>query len=191
MLGRAAFSEPPAPIKVTPSVVVPAPAQPQSLGERLQGIARRGLADNQHDRTRAKTMVLSAIRHDPNMLWEFFAPFQDAAINALFHRVAPEPARLPPRQPECRPAPLRPRPVAAMVAAAGVAAQSLLDTFKIGGRPVGDVTPKVANAWALQNERNARFVRLLTANLPTDQPIRKFRSAEDAQRCLAEANDHD
>lgn len=57
---------------------------------------------------------------------------------------------------------------------------SRLDTFVINGQKIGDLTTAEANAWAGSRERDARFVRLLTANLPPDRPIREFRSGEDA-----------
>jgi len=58
---------------------------------------------------------------------------------------------------------------------------SVLDTFKANGRPIGDMTVTEAIAWAATRERDGRFVRMLTANLPPDLPIRKFRTGEEAQ----------
>ena len=72
--------------------------------------------------------------------------------------------------------------VDAMVARAAVVQQSLLDTYKLDGKPIGDCTPTMANHWALKHERDARFIRLLTAGLPEDTPIRVHRRAEDTQR---------
>lgn len=51
---------------------------------------------------------------------------------------------------------------------------SKLDTFIINGQKIGDLTPEEANGWAASRERDARFVRLLTANLPPNRPIREF-----------------
>jgi hypothetical protein len=59
--------------------------------------------------------------------------------------------------------------------------QSLLDTFRIElpaayGRmsiPIGDCTPKEAMSWVGATERDIKFVRLLTQNLPPDEKIRK------------------
>ena len=76
----------------------------------------------------------------------------------------------------------------AMTAVAEVARLSLLDTFKINGRPIGDLTPAEALRWAGARERDARFVRLLTANLPDDTPIRKHRRAEDTQALYEQAS---
>jgi hypothetical protein len=82
-----------------------------------------------------------------------------------------------------------PRPTAAAGAAAiaNVTRLSLLDTFKVNGQPLGDVTSLEANAWAASRERDARFVRLLTENLPPDQPIKKYRTPDDAQALYAQA----
>lgn len=57
---------------------------------------------------------------------------------------------------------------------------SRLDTFKINGRPIGECTAAEANGWASSRERDARFVRMLTANLPPGRPIKEFVRGEDA-----------
>jgi hypothetical protein len=64
---------------------------------------------------------------------------------------------------------------------------SKLDTFLINGQKIGDVTASEAVAWAGSRDRDVRFVRLLTANLPPDRPIREFVSAEDADTLYASA----
>ncbi len=88
------------------------------------------------------------------------------------------------------PIPIRPtaaRGITGMAAVAKVAALSLLDTFKVEGAPIGDLTPNQANTWATKSERGARFVRMLTANLPPNLPIRKYRTAEEAALIYAQA----
>ena len=82
-----------------------------------------------------------------------------------------------------------PRPSAAAGAAAlaNVTRLSLLDTFKVNGQPIGEVTSAEANAWAGSRERDARFVRLLTANLPPTEPIKKYRTADEANALYAQA----
>jgi len=64
---------------------------------------------------------------------------------------------------------------------------SLLDTFKVNGQSIGDLTSAEAVKWAGSRERDARFVRLLTANLPPDQLIKKYRTGEDAAALYAQA----
>lgn len=71
-------------------------------------------------------------------------------------------------------------PQKAMASVAAVARLSLLDTFKINGRSIGDLTAAEANDWASSRTRDVRFVRLLTTGLPLDKPIRKFRTGDEA-----------
>lgn len=66
-------------------------------------------------------------------------------------------------------------------------AASLLDTFIVNGQPIGRLTPREALGWAGARERDARFVRLLCANLPPDGTIAAFRTADDAARIYAMA----
>ena len=67
---------------------------------------------------------------------------------------------------------------------------SRLDTMVINGCKIGDLTPEEANAWAGSRERDIRFIRLLTANLPPNRPIREFIRGDEAdalyQRAEAE-----
>lgn len=77
--------------------------------------------------------------------------------------------------------------MAGAAAVSAVARLSLLDTFKVNGQPIGDLTPAEANKWADSRERDSRFVRLLTANLPQDQPIKKYRTPDEAQALYAQA----
>lgn len=87
-------------------------------------------------------------------------------------------------------------PVVAAKMMANVIRLSLLDTFKVeltgqGGSkvvPLGDCRASEAKSWAGLRERDVRFIRLLTDNLPDDQPIRRYRSAEDVEKIYAEAN---
>ena len=75
-----------------------------------------------------------------------------------------------------------------MDAVAAVARLSLLDTFKVNGRSIGDLTVEEAVRWAGARERDARFVRLLTANLPANTPIRKFRTGDEVQAIYEQAS---
>ena len=93
------------------------------------------------------------------------------------------------------PAPRRPsiteiadRQAAAMAAKMAMHVRlSKLDTFVANGQKIGDLTASEATRWAGARERDARFVRLLTANLPPDRPIREFVSAEEADKIYAAA----
>jgi hypothetical protein len=64
---------------------------------------------------------------------------------------------------------------------------SKLDDFMVNGQPIGDLTPEEANGWAASRERDARFVRLLTAGLPAGRPIRQFRKGDEADKLYAAA----
>ncbi len=66
---------------------------------------------------------------------------------------------------------------------------SLLDTFRIDGRPIGDLTPNQARTWARKSSIPPRFVILLTANLPVNDPIRKHRRAEDTEAIWKQAEE--
>lgn len=81
-----------------------------------------------------------------------------------------------------------PIPRSGMDAVAAVTRLSLLDTFKINGQPIGKVTSSEALRWAGSRERDARFVRLLTANLPPERPIGEFRTPEDTQAIYEQAS---
>lgn len=92
---------------------------------------------------------------------------------------------------ESRATPARPYSRDAVGAVAAVARLSLLDTFLANGQPIGNLTPDEANRWAGSRERDARFVRMLTANLPPNQPIRKYRTADEAAALYAQAETAD
>lgn len=64
---------------------------------------------------------------------------------------------------------------------------SKLDDFMVNGQPIGDLTPEEANGWASSRERDARFVRLLTAGLPPGRPIRLSRKGDEADKLYAAA----
>lgn len=66
---------------------------------------------------------------------------------------------------------------------------SKLDDFYINGRKIGDVTPDEADSFAASRERDARFIRLLTAGLPRglSKPIREYRTAEESDTLFVQA----
>jgi hypothetical protein len=82
-------------------------------------------------------------------------------------------------------------PGAGARAVAAVVRLSLLDTFRINGQPLGDVTPAEARLWAeargRQARRDARFIELIIAGLPDGMPIRRFRRDDEAQAAFAQA----
>lgn len=173
---------------------------------RLQEVALAAIKQSPRNWDGAKDALYKLVRKDPDLLWEMFQPYRAAAAQKLLteaasqyraEELAKESVRAFPRREggagqvdvadqksDARPT----RKSAASIAAiAPVAQASLLDTFRVNGRPIGDLTAQEAGKWALSRERDARFVRLLTANLPPDMPIRKFRTAEDAAEIYAQA----
>jgi hypothetical protein len=175
-----------------------------SAAERLANIARKAVAASPRNWDAAKAAFWREVQGDPVLLWELLAPYRHRAADPYL-AVAAQQAR---QAAEHRSgggqrrsdnhsldAPSAPQPGASRSAAATNADQklgeltklSLLDTFKINGRPIGDLTPPEAIGWAGARERDARFVRLLTANLPPDHPIKKFRTGDDAAACYAQA----
>lgn len=109
----------------------------------------------------------------------------------------------PPSHPHIRPVPARPpevRPTAAQsrspteatfAAATDLIRRSVLDTFLIDGKPIGDCTSREANAYADKHVRRNRFIRLLTQNLPPDDPIKKHRDPDLADRLCEEVGAKD
>lgn len=171
---------------------------------RLREVAMAAVIQSPRNWDGAKDLFYKAIKHDAELLWALFAPHRNAAMLALLSEVNSErhrSGRL--RDPGHEARVERPALSASTVArpstaarpstqdvaraAARVAVLTVLDTFKIDGTPIGDVTPAMANRWAGSREQDARFVRLLTQNLPPDQPIRQFRTAADATAMLAQA----
>jgi hypothetical protein len=169
-----------------PSHFTPKPEKPADHG-RLRGVAMNALTKHPRNWDAAKDSFLAVVRKDPELLWALFEKQRNAAIQQLLTEVAEErhqagrPIRM-------EPAIEQPRPAAPKsTAVARLAQRTLLDTFKINGKPVGDLTPAEANQWAGAQERDARFVRLLTQNLPPDLPIRKFRTGDEAVALYAQA----
>lgn len=78
-----------------------------------------------------------------------------------------------------RPAPSRQQQQDAQSAAARTRIAVLtritaLDQIIVNGRKLGDVTPPEALSYASRHEREARFIRMITANLPQDRTIRSM-----------------
>lgn len=71
---------------------------------------------------------------------------------------------------------------------ADVVRWSMLDSFPINGRKLGDCTPQEAEKWAGSRERDARFVKLVIANLPANEPIRKYRRPDEVDAMYEEAS---
>lgn len=170
---------------------------------RLHEAAMNAVKQSPRNWDGARDALLKAVRADAALMWELFAPYRNQALQAALTAAAAELRRqeMPRREPGLRGAGhraddhhttgARPSPIsaAAISAVSGAAAASLLDTFTVNGRPIGDLTAREASQWAGARERDARFVRLLTDNLPAGDVIRKWRTGEDAARMYAIAED--
>lgn len=164
---------------------------------RLRAVVADALKASPRNWDGAKDAVYKAVRDDAGLLWELFAPYRSQAVQVLLAEVGAELRQL--EVPRAAVVPSAPghrsnanqngnARRAAMDAVAAVARRSLLDTFKINGQSIGDVTAAEANRWAASQKRNVRFVQLLAANLPEDAPIRKFRTAEEATAIYEQAS---
>lgn len=175
------------------TAVASAEARTDPLWPKLKEIAVEALKINPRNWDGAKDAVYRAVRNDAALLWALFEPYRALAVQKLLSdaarelREAAQAVQEMDRGPSARREPEKERSRAGQQAVAAVARLSLLDTFKINSRPIGDCTPEEANGWASSRERDARFVRLLTANLPPGQPIRKYRRAEDTQEIYERA----
>lgn len=171
---------------------------------RLDQVAKEALRASPRNWDGAKDALYSRVRNDAELLWQMFAPYRNQAVQLLLTQAAAELRELErPKDMRADPSasgqrcndsqlpPARRAPQQAMDAVAAVARLSLLDTFTVNGKPIGDLTASEANRWASSRERDARFVRLLTANLPPDAPIRKFRTGEDTQAIYEQASQED
>ncbi len=159
--------------------------------DRLRVIARVCLTDNK-TWDGAKDAFFKAVRGDAGLLWVLFAGQRLHVVQALLTEVSAAmrvPAGAAPKVAPDSKAVIKDDTAyrnAALASRSNMAKKSLLDTFRVGGRAIGDVTPEVARKWAAAKRVDAAFVDALTANLPPTEPIRKHRSADDTQKIFDE-----
>lgn len=168
--------------------------------DRLAEVAQDAVTLHPRDWSAAKRWFWDQISGDAALLAELFEPYRNEAAQIALARAskaarssddrAGHPAS-DDQRPNARPGASQADQSAAMLAVGNVTRLSLLDSFRINGQPIGDVTPREAMGWAGARERDARFVRLLTANLPAEEPIRKYRTPDDAAELYARAEKTD
>jgi hypothetical protein len=170
---------------------------------RLHEVAMSAVRQSPRNWDGARDALIKAVRADASLIWELFAPYRNQALQAVLTAAATELRRqeMPRREPGQRGAghtlggdhhaAARPTRISldAISAVSRTAAASLLDTFQVNGMPLGDVTAREASKWAGARARDARFVRLMAENLPPNDPIRKWRTPEDATAAYALARE--
>jgi hypothetical protein len=172
----------------------------------LQEVSMAAIKQSPRNWDGAKDALYRLVKNDADLLWEMFQPYRAQAAQRLLTEAA-QAYRQEELAAEMRrwhsgnavgagrvghvsqnrgARPTRKSSIS-IEAIAVVAQASLLDTFQVNGRPIGDLTSEEAEKWAASRERDARFIRLLTQNLPPGLPIRKFRTADDAAALYAMA----
>lgn len=178
------------------------PAAPQSetawsypsAERRFQEACMLAVNCNPRDWDGAREALTKAVWNDAELLRELFKPFLGQAVQlaltnaatALRKEMEPVAPGAGHQLPGNRVGGARPSNAGAAAVAAAARA-SILDTFRINGQAIGDVTPAEAAAWARSQRRDVRFVEALIANLPPTEPIRKWRKPEDAAALYAQA----
>jgi hypothetical protein len=66
---------------------------------------------------------------------------------------------------------------------------SRLDTFRINNRPLAELSVGAARGWALGRGREARWILLMTANMPTDFIVGKQVTPDEAEEYWRRARD--
>jgi hypothetical protein len=126
-----------------------------------------------------------------------FAAAMDQKLKDEGYRVTPEPTAPPPKPEEPKKAddakPAEPKPQAppapgeAATTMQGAAVVTelhkrlLIDAYLVNGRPLGDCSVEEIDGAQASHARHARFLDLVTRNLPPGAVIRAYRSAEDVQ----------
>lgn len=158
--------------------------------ERLMQMATTAMVQSRRNFDAARDAFLRAVRNDPDALWALFEPYRREAVLAILAQAGRRVRESEPVMAR-RAEPAMPRQsvshAPAVAALAAVATVSLLETFRINGQPLGDVTVEQARAWSKRRKRDVVFVEMLTANLPGHDTIRRWRTPEDARRIYEEA----
>lgn len=161
----------------------------------LEEIARQALKRHPLDVAARHAAIAASVRHDPVLLWTLFAHFRAAAFDALVLKVR----QIPPRQragdstraQHTKEAQQRKRVAKANAkdARAAVVRLSILDRFKIDGRPVGDYTPRWLRSYAADKRRDARFIELIIHGRPDDELLRNYTTADEADAAWTRAQE--
>ncbi len=181
----------------------------QSAQQRLDAIADAAWAEHPRTMDFAREYVLREVETDAGLLWTMFKNWHRPAATFLLeasaarirerraakyisgassaeHTITTQPQRAGGRNAI---GPSAADKAAAREHVAGVI--SKLDTYKVNGRPVGDVTPEEALSFRDAKARENRFIDLLTAGLPPHLPIRHFVRPEEAEAMWRRAQEEE
>jgi hypothetical protein len=176
----------------------------ESPADRLREIAVKALAEHANSWEGAKDAVFEAVRHDLALVWQLMGPYRAMAVQRLLVDITRE-IRGSEQTPGAGHLGTDSQKTSIPIEDAGTGNQrtgedtdrhaargkanaivasklmaSMLDTFVIEGRPIGDWHAGEARAWVHRTGRHVRFVEMLTSNIPPHDPIRKWIPPETA-----------
>lgn len=180
-----------------------------SLSEALHSAGYRATQDRIHTAARAAIIahprnfdaayaeLRAAIYADRDLVLAVFSKYEEAALRPLLATAAQEYHRsrkprvvsagggrtVPGNQEQSAPTP------SGRDAVIALASRSLLDTFLINGRALGDVSATEARAWGGARRREARFVEILTHGIPDDRPLRTYIKPAEADAAFKRAGE--
>lgn len=171
--------------------------------DRIATEARSAIAAHPKDYDAAYAMFRAAVYADRDLVVAAFARFEEHALRPLLATAAQEYHReRKPRvvregggHPRSEDPLNRAHTDPATHAQAGrdavteLAKRSLLDTFLVNGRPLGDVSATEARAWGGARRREARFVEIITHGIPDDRPLRVYIKADEADAAFKRAGE--
>ncbi len=152
--------------------------------KRLEALGREALKDPAPLQRIQKFQYF--LRREPHLLWDLFREERDAVCARFLRGLTKDVPASKPSVPASKPSTATSTQRAATLgvareAVAGAVRRSILDTFYINGRPVGDALVAEAREWSESHAVRAKFVGLLVAGLPDTGRIRDYISDDDAE----------
>lgn len=165
---------------------------------RLETVARKAFSVSKGNWDDAYKRIVGAIIDDAELLWVLFKPHSANLVRSYMsmvqgkmhrERKQAQPKVVVVKHTRRPPGTVPSSSREGQEAVITVARMSMLDNFMINGQPIGKITSREALAWTGSQTRNIRFVRMLTANIPLDQPISQFRTADEANTMYMQASE--
>jgi hypothetical protein len=168
--------------------------------ERLDDAAQAAVAASKGNFNRAVDALTKAVRADAGVVWELWgrhpalsrwdAVKAEIRAFAVVNAVREEGATSALPTGHGRNAPSNPpRASAAALCAVSQAARASILDRQINGQKLRDLSVDEARRWGNSRARDARFVELLTANLPPVGRIGDYRSDDDAEKIWVMSGD--